>query len=155
MSLSLSCQTRLNRATLDQLDEIYSHFYNCRQWFPHIRKDYVQRNISANNVIYDNGVIIIFNQYKRKQRIGTVCANRGDFILHQILNPFRDANKTTTASDVIKQFCEECSSDVYLSVRADNDRAIKFYSKNGFVLAGTTSWMNGTLPGLVFLHSSK
>jgi RimJ/RimL family protein N-acetyltransferase len=152
MTLNLSYQTKLNRATLDTLPEIYNHFYNCREWFPHIRKDYVERNILANKVIYDKGIIIIFNQYQRRQKIGTVEAQRGDHILHQILNSDRDSG-TNYASAVLQQFCVECSSDVYLSVRADNIRATKFYSKNGFKLVGTTSWMNGSLPGLVFLHS--
>lgn len=154
MSLSLSCQTKLSRASIDQLDEIYNHFYKCREWFPHIRKDYVERNISAGNVIYDSGVIIIFNQYKRRQRIGDIEAQKGDFILHQILNAFRDSGQSSCASEIIKRFCVECSGDVYLSVRADNDRATKFYSKNGFEMVSKTSWMNGTLPGLVFLHRS-
>jgi len=152
VSLNLSCQTKLNRASLDQLDEIYNHFYNCREWFPHIRKDYVERNITAKKVVYDSGVIIIFNQYQRRQRIGTVEAQRGDFILHQILNPHRNSGQPSCASDILQRFCFECAADVWLSVRADNDRAAKFYSKNGFTLAGTTSWMSGTLPGLVFLH---
>ncbi len=152
MSLNLSYQTKLNRASLDQLDEIYNHFYNCREWFPHIRKDYVERNITANKVVYDTGVIIIFNQYQRRQKIGEIVAQRGDFILHQILNPNRDSNQPSCASDILQRFCVECAADVYLSVRADNSRAAKFYSKNGFDMVGRTSWMNGTLPGLVFLH---
>lgn len=153
MNLNLSYQTKLNRASIDQLGEIYGHFYNCREWFPHIRKDYVERNIKAQNVIYDNGVIIIYNQYQRRQRIGTVEAIRGDYILHQILNPFRDSGKPSVASEILQKFCDECASNVYLSVRADNTRAASFYTKNGFRLVGKTSWMNGTLPGLVFLYS--
>lgn len=152
MSLNLSCQTKLNKASPDQLDEIYNHFYNCREWFPHIRKDYVERNISAGKVVYDSGVVIIFNQYQRRQRIGTVEAQRGDFILHQILNPYRNTGQPSCASSVLHRFCVECAAPVWLSVRADNDRAARFYSKNNFKLVGNTSWMNGTLPGLVFLY---
>lgn len=155
MSLNLSSQTKLNRATLDQLDEIFSHFYNCREWFPHIRKDYVERNIRAGNVIYDNGIIIIFNQYKRRQRIGNVEAIRGDFILHQILNPYRNTDRRIDASETLAQFCAECKTNVYLSVREENDRACHFYLKNGFQQVGKIAWMNGSLPGLVFLYKAK
>lgn len=155
MSLNLSSPTKLTRATIEQLDEIFGHFYNCREWFPHIRKDYVERNILAGNVIYDSGVIIIFNQYKRRQRIGNVEAQRGDFILHQILNPYRNVDKRINASEVMKQFCAECAADVYLSVREENERACHFYLKNGFEQSGRIAWSNGTLPGLVFIHRAK
>lgn len=151
MSLSLSSPTKLSRASEDQVNEIYGHFYKCREWFPHIRRDYVERNVLSGNVIYDSGIIIIFNQYKRRQRLGTAEAQKGDFILHQILNPHRDV-PGPSASEIIQKFCAECRADVYLSVREDNKRAIQFYSKNGFELVSKTSWMNGTLPGLVFLH---
>lgn len=151
MSLSLSCQTKLNRASQDQVNEIYGHFYKCREWFPHIRRDYVERNVLAGNVIYDSGVIIVFNEYKRRQRLGSAEAQRGDFILHQILNPHRDT-PGSNASEIIQKFCAECRADVYLSVREDNKRAIQFYCKNGFEVVSKTSWMNGQLPGLVFIH---
>ena len=156
MTLNLSYQTKLNRATIDHLDEIFGHFYNCREWFPHIRKDYVERNIITHNVIYDHGIIIIFNKYKRRQRIGTIEAQRGDFILHQILNPYRNsAECKINASYVMRQFCIECATDVYLSVRKENDRACHFYLKNGFNQIGTISWQSGNLPGLVFVNKAN
>lgn len=153
MGLEVYSQRALTKATPEQIDEVYDHFYRCREWFPHIRKDYVARNVKAGKVVYDSGIIIIFNRYQRRQKIGNVEAKKGDIILHQILNPYRqklDFDKSIP-SRILNQFCEEMAADVYLSVRADNDRAIRFYEKNGFERVSETSWMNGKLPGLVFV----
>lgn len=140
----------MQHAIIEQSDEIYKHFYDRRDWFPHIRKDYIQRMIVANKVIYDDSVIITYNQYTRKQKIGTVQASKGDFILHQILN----VNPGTgNASQVLCKFFQYCNSPVWLSVRADNHRAINFYLKNKMIQVGEVSWMNGQLKGLVFLHN--
>lgn len=105
--------------------------------------------IVANKVIYENSVIITYNQYSRKQKIGTVQALKGDFILHQILNT---KIGTGNASKVLCDFFNYCQAPVWLSVREDNYRAIEFYMKNNMTEVGRTSWMNGKLPGLVFLH---
>jgi len=138
----------LANASIEQLDEIYQHFYDCRYWFPHIRKDYVQRNIEAGNVVYDSGVIIIYKVYKRKQRLGTVEAQKGDTILHQILN----SRPGTSCKPIMEKFIQQSSGDVWLSVRADNDRACAFYKKCGMELVSDISWMQGKLPGYVFVY---
>lgn len=39
---------------------------------------------------------------------------------------------------------------VWLSVRADNKRAIKFYQKMEFELMGDISWKQGEIKGVIF-----
>lgn len=143
--------SKLKHATPKHLDEIYSHFYDCRELFPHIRKDYIARNLEAGNVVYADGIIIIYARYKRKTKLGTATAQAGDIILHQILNPNR-GDGTDRAFKVLEGFFSHVNSHVWLTVRSANTRAIKFYKRNKFVKVGTISWMGGELPGTVFKH---
>ena len=53
-------------------------FYQHKQWFPHIRTDYMRREIAKGHVVLDREVVITYNFYKRKQRIGDVLAQQGD-----------------------------------------------------------------------------
>lgn len=138
----------MKHATPDQLNEIYSHFYKTREWFPHIRKDYLCRMIESGNVIYQQGVIIIYKRYKRKNRISEkAVANKGDIMLHQILNTKRGSKK---ASAVLRLFFLYVQAPVWLTVRRENEIAVNFYRRQGMEEIDTTSWMNKTLPGLVF-----
>ena len=144
---------KLKHATPEQLDEIYGHFYDCREWFPHIRKDYLARMIGAGTVVYHNGIIIVYARYQRKQALGNCSAAKGSVILHQILNPTRVTDtKRGRASSVLKMFFEHVGSSVWLTVRSNNKRAIAFYKKSGFSKAGNISWMGGELPGTVFKY---
>ena len=123
-------------------------FYQHKQWFPHIRTDYIRREIAKGHVVLDREVVITYNFYKRKQKIGDVLAQQGDCILHQIAAK----NKDGSASEVLQRFFKWTKRRVYLSVRSDNEIAKKFYVKNNMKLVGSTSWAKGTLPGDVYLH---
>jgi hypothetical protein len=103
--------------------------------------------IAKKNLILDNNVVITYNIYKRKQKIGDVQALKGDCILHQIV-----AKDKGTASDVLQRFFEFINRRVYLSVRSDNELAKSFYLKNNMKLVGKHNWSNGTLSGDVFVY---
>ncbi len=112
----------------------------------------MRRMITKGCIVLDRGVIITYNFYKRKQRIGDVLAQQGDCILHQIA-----AKGKGTASDVLQRFFKFVNSPplgrrVYLSVRSDNELAKNFYLKNNMKLIGKTSWAKGTLPGDVYMY---
>jgi hypothetical protein len=141
----------LNHATSKQSKQIYQHFRDCREWFPHIRKDYLERMIAAGNVIFQDGVIIIYKQYQRRNTIGTskIPAEKGDVMLHQILNSKPGSGK---AHKVLEAFFQMIGAPVWLTVRKSNSHAIKFYLKNGMKKVGTTAWMNGEMPGVVFRY---
>ena len=124
-------------------------FYQHKKWFPHIRTDYMKRMIAKENLIFDNDVVITYNFYKRKQRIGDVIAQQGDCILHQIAAKHHNGS----ASQALQKFFEFVNPRrVYLSVRSDNEIAKKFYVKNNMKLIGSTTWAKGTLPGDVYLY---
>jgi RimJ/RimL family protein N-acetyltransferase len=135
----------------DVVKEIFSEH---KQWFPHVRQDYIKRMIASRNLILDNDVIITYNYYKRKQRIGTITAQQGDCILHQIAAK----NRNGSASQALQDFFKWTNRRVFLSVRNDNLIAKKFYEKNGMDLVGFTSWSKGgvkdALPGDVYMYDN-
>lgn len=143
-------------ATKEQAKEIYEIFRKRADIFPHIRYDYLQRAINGGRCVYQDGVVIIFSIYKKRTRVGTCGIPRNNCMLHQIVNG-NEGNGNAKA--VLKQFLAYISSlnlpAVWLSVRADNNRATKFYERNGFVEVGTVKWMNGTLAGTIYRYSNE
>ena len=139
----------MNHAKETDFEAVKEIFYQHKKWFPHIRTDYMKRMIAKENLIFDNDVVITYNFYKRKQRIGDVIAQQGDCILHQIAAKHHNGS----ASQALQKFFEFVNPRrVYLSVRSDNEIAKKFYVKNNMKLVGSTSWAKGTLPGDVYLY---
>ena len=139
----------MNHAKEIDFESVKEIFYQHKTWFPHIRTDYMKRQIAQGNLIYDNDVVITYKFYKRKQRIGEVIAQQGDCILHQIAAK----HKNGSASKALQKFFEFVEPRrVFLSVRGDNEIAKKFYVKNNMKLVGTTTWAKGTLPGEVYLY---
>ena len=67
---------------------------------------------------------------------------KGDTVLHQIAS---DSPGSGMAQSGLNKFFDYCPSDVFLSVRADNLTANKFYVKMNMKLIGKTSWAKGTL----------
>jgi len=139
----------MNHAKEIDFESVKEIFYQHKKWFPHIRTDYMKRMIAKENLIFDNDVVITYNFYKRKQRIGDVVAQQGDCILHQIAAK----HKNGSASQALQKFFEFVKPRrVFLSVRSDNEIAKKFYIKNNMKLVGKTTWAKGTLPGEVYLY---
>ena len=139
----------MNHAKETDFEAVKEIFYQHKEWFPHIRTDYMKREIAKGNLIYDNDVVITYKFYKRKQKIGEVIAQQGDCVLHQIAAK----HKTGSASTALQNFFEFVKPRrVFLSVRSDNEIAKKFYIKNNMNLVGSTTWAKGTLPGDVYLY---
>ena len=142
----------MNHAKETDFETVKEIFYQHKKWFPHIRTDYMKRMIAKDYLILDNDVVITYNFYKRKQKIGNVIAQQGDCILHQIAAKYHNGS----ASRVLQKFFEFVNPRrVFLSVRSDNEIAKKFYLKNNMKLVGTTSWARGTLPGDVYLYETS
>ena len=143
-------------------ETIVEIFKQHKQFFPHIRTDYLKRcimnsdsdskleskNQCNNSMIFDKGVAITYSVYKRKNPIGNVMAHPGDCILHQIVTKNRDGS----AKEILHKFFEYVNTKVFLSVRRDNEIAKKFYIKNGMTKIGEIFWSNGTIPGDVYLY---
>jgi hypothetical protein len=146
----------MKHATLDDLKEIYGHFQKRKDVFPHIRQDALKRRIEAHQCVYQDGVVIIYQQYRKRTRVGEVQIPAGAIMLHQILNSgqFNGAGRK-----VFQQFVDEIvrpsGGDLYLTVRRENRIACQFYERNGMKVEGTVAWKNGTILGLVYRLSPQ
>jgi len=138
----------------NDFDVVKDIFYQHKEWFPHIRTDYMRREIAKGHLILDNDVVITYNYYKRKQKIGNVQAQQGDCVLHQIA-----AKNKGTASQILQRFFKWTNRRVFLSVRSDNIIAKKFYEKNNMIIVGQTSWtkdgVKDSLPGDVYMYDGN
>ena len=108
--------------------------------------------IRACKCVFQDGIVIMFTRYKRKNKIGNVIAPKGTYTIKQIVN---SSMGNGNAQKILTLFLTQVEDDVYLSVRADNARAIQFYIKNNFVKVGTIAWKNGTIPGHVYCYSKS
>ena len=139
-------------AKQSDFEKVKQIFYSHKKWFPHVRTYYMKRMIARKQLILEDGVLITFHHAKRKQTIGDVHVRKGDTVLHQIAS---DSPGSGTAQAVLNDFFDYCPSDVFLSVRADNLTANKFYVKMNMKLIGTTSWAKGTIPGNVYVKRKR
>ena len=144
----------LTHASPEQYKEIYAEFYKRRDVFPHIRADYIQRTVESGHCVWEKGVIITYQQYKKDVKLGNVTIPKGSVMLHQILNTQQFSGAGREIFD--KFFTDVVTSlqgDLYLSVRADNKIARSFYKKVGMIQVGEVHWqMQGqALPGVIYL----
>jgi len=153
----------MNHATKDDIKKIMNIFKANREWFPHVREYHIKTRIGRNQVIFEDDVVITYHLYTRNQPLSKkdkegnnigkeVMAEKGDCILHQIV---KDKESKSTASAVLQKFFKTVKSNkVYLSVRSENEVAIKFYLKNGMKLVGHTTWSEGKMPGDIYLYEN-
>lgn len=137
-------------ATPDDFDTAWEFFDTNKEWFPHVRKSHVRNRLEWGQVIIQDNVLITQQRYKRTGPIGRdtdVTTNIGDYIIHQIVAK----NKGTgEAVKVIKEYFEHVYGNVYLTVRAENVPANKFYQKIGMERVGYINWSNGKMKGNVW-----
>ena len=144
----------------DVVKEIFSEH---KQWFPHVRQDYIKRMIASGNLILDNDVIITYNYYKRNYKLvkssmgemsQKIIMQPNDCILHQIAAK----NRNGSASEALQRFFKWTNRRVFLSVRSDNVIAKSFYERNDMRLIGQTSWtkngVKNALPGDIYLYDN-
>ena len=140
----------MNYATINDFDVVWNMFYENKNWFPHVRKSHIKNRLKWNQVILQDGVVIVHKISKTNRNIGKdsdVKMAKGAYQIHQIIN----SNKGTgNAANVIKMFFDYIDSDVFLTVRKDNNIANRFYRKVGMDLVGQISWSNKTKKGNVW-----
>lgn len=139
-------------AKKQDFEKVKEIFYSHKKWFPHVRTDYMMRMIDRKQLILEDGILITFHHAKRKQKIGNVQIEKGDTVLHQIAS---DSPGSGNAQSILNNFFEYCEKDVFLSVRADNLTANRFYVKMNMNLVGTTTWAKGTIPGNVYVKRKR
>jgi hypothetical protein len=146
----------MQHASLRDLKAIYGHFQSHRDVFPHIRQDALKRRIEAGKVIWQDGVIVTYQRYRKRTRVGDVLVPAGAIMLHQILNrdQFNGAGRKVFRQ-FVAEIVERSGGDLYLSVRKENRVACRFYERHGMMVVGTVVWKNRTIPGLVYRLSSR
>ena len=145
----------MNHATLDNLEEIMDVFKQYKDVFPHVRSDKIERLVKSENVVWEENVLITYNWYKRKTKLGLIErsmfegtlqeyvklpyeAQEGDCILHQIAAKNQGDG---SGKRVFERFIKfNNGRDIILSVRSENDRSIKFYKDNGFEDVADIEW---------------
>ena len=58
------------------------------------------------------------------------------------------------ATKIFEEFFKMIDTNLYLSVRTTNHKAIGFYNKMGMRQVGKTSWSNDTMKGLIYYKES-
>lgn len=138
----------ISYATIEDFDKIKEIFKKYRHLFPHVRQDYIRSMITKKQCVLEKDVVIFFTQYKRSNKIGSVVAPKNSWTVKQIVALNQGDG---SAKEVLENFLSFVNDDVYLSVRADNDRARRFYRKLGFEQVGTISWKSGLIDGCVYV----
>ena len=134
-------------------DEIVAVFKPMKgKYFPHLRQDLLKIRLSNSNVVYEDGVVIQFAPYKIRRKIGNVQAQVGDVHLEKIVTVKQGNGSAFT---VMQDFLASINANVWLTVRADNERARAFYLKNSMVEVGDISWENGNLPGKIYFYEKR
>ena len=133
-------------ATEDDFIEVYELFKKNRELLPHIRMGHIARKIEVRRCIFTDGVVIIFEIFENSVQIGKNTKSQlSDCHLNQIVSEKRDGS----ASRILNQFFDfigilpYTSGVIYLNVKSDNERAKKFYEKNGMKLIDKTNWTDG------------
>ena len=137
-------------ATAADLKEIMKGFAKYKSIFPHIRGDRILIEINSGNVIYEDGVVLVFKVYKRKTKLGDLIIQPTEAKIAQILN-MNEGNGQ--ANLTMNRWIDYVNTNIYLTVREDNSRAIKFYERNEFMVMGNIAWKNDTVKGLIMKRS--
>ena len=139
----------IQKATLQDKADVWDIFKKHRDIFPHLRTDYLKRQIVVDNVIFDEGVVIVNNEYKRQVKLNNKVFKKGTYIIHQIVNSVRGNGNATK---VLKKFLNSLINvqSCILTVRKSNMVARKFYERMGFKKVDTISWSNKTIKGIIY-----
>ena len=138
----------LSHALYDDLEKINGTFNKNRRFFPYIRKSYLESRLEEGCIVDYRRTYIIYKQYQRTHSIGDVRAEKGDWVLNQILKYDEHGN----ARIALENFLQLIKSPerLFLSVTDENTQAIRFFEKNGFFKVGKISWSAGKISGTVF-----
>ena len=127
--------------------------------FPHLYKQpfKLEKYIETGGLIIESGVVITFDKYKKSGRLSrnaTAYKKKGDFILHQIASDRSEKGATKLVLDKFVAHCKQnLAENLWLTVRAKNERAVAFYERYGFKKECDLNWhskKDGKIPGIIF-----
>ena len=110
----------------------------------------LENHINKNTLWYRNGVVLTWIQYKKTVKKNDKCIIKpGDVKLDQIVNKNQGNG---AAKKVVMQFLKKFEKNrIWLEVRANNKRAIRFYRKNGFKKVCNIKF--GEIPGIMMVKN--
>ena len=115
----------MNHVTIDNLDEIMDVFKQYSKIFPHIRSDKIQRMIESNNVVWEEKVLITYNHYQRRQRVGKI--RRIKKVIVSYIRLFLRTKAMVVVKRVFENFITfQYGRDVVLSVRSEKQELYRF-----------------------------
>ena len=108
----------------------------------------LQNHIDKKTLWYKNGVILTWIKYQKTVKKKPKCIIKpGDVKLDQIVNKNQGNG---AAKKIVLQFLEKFKKDrIWLEVRANNKRAIRFYKDRGFKRVCKIKF--GEIPGIMML----
>ena len=110
----------------------------------------LENHINKNTLWYRNGVVLTWIQYQKTVKKNDKCIIKpGDVKLDQIVNKNQGNG---AAKKVVMQFLKKFEKNrIWLEVRANNKRAIRFYRKNGFKKVCNIKF--GEIPGVMMVKN--
>ena len=111
----------------------------------------LQNHIDKKTLWYKNGVILTWIKYQKTVKKKPKCIIKpGDVKLDQIVNKNQGNG---AAKKIVLQFLEKFKKDrIWLEVRANNKRAIRFYKDRGFKRVCKIKF--GEIPGIMMLKQA-
>lgn len=141
---------RSHETDIERILEIFKKYK--KDYFPHVWNSTLRETYLKGNIAFDDDVAIVFNQYKRDQRLGSAIARKNDWQIKQIAAMNQGDG---SASRALMRFLANKTEGVWLTVRESNLRARRFYEKHGFTEVSPISWSDGNLPGVVYYRKGK
>ena len=132
-------------ATLRDYDDVISAFRLYRNIFPHLSPTDIKKSIQNKELIWKYGVAIQFKYYKQKRKKGTFTTKVGDINLMKMCKANGGMPDTVFNEwlDLLKR------GRIVLSVRQDNQPALKFYERHNFNIQSEISWGKGKIKGWI------
>ena len=132
-------------ATLKDYDDVISAFHLYRNVFPHLSPTDIKKSIQNKELIWKYGVAIQFKYYKQKRKKGTFTTKVGNIHLIKMCKVNGGMPDT-----VFNEWLDLLNRGrIVLSVRQDNQPALKFYERHNFYIQSEISWGKDKIKGYV------
>ena len=132
-------------ATLKDYDDVISAFRLYRNIFPHLSPTDIKKSIQNKELIWKYGVAIQFKYYKQKRKKGSFTTKVGDINLMKMCKA--NGGMPDTVFNEWLDLLER--GRIVLSVRQENQQAIKFYERHNFNIQTEISWNEDKIKGYV------
>ena len=104
-----------------------------RGYFRFLKKT-LSEKINKKEIIYEKGVLLTWTEYKKKTKISpSISINKGEIKINQLVNKNQGNNM---AKEIFVNFLKTKKTNMFLTVKKDNKRAIRFYELNDFKKIG-------------------